>query len=382
MTGHSWLKTFPQLFTVTLEVTVVWRFCFWAPISSMPPPQLPNTARKAKNLKSSLWEWFTMSGYSFQTSPNRQLDTFTASQQKNSLHNKEEAANRNKRLLEIQEKFQLVGQVGQRNTCRTGVCFHARFLVPAPSSAPCHIPHSPFRPSHHTTHCDVPRTATQQLLECTGFSTDWAPWPCGCCTSDTVAEYRWTRFNSHIHLGGLWDTKGTSTVTMNFCTWEAGAEDLQVTALKWVLVKRQTKHTSTEPESLNTLMQWAPRLVPTAVPQKILESGTAHFAALQDQQIWPSEPPQTVLPELWHKRLYRAKGIPIWRSASKPPAADGVTFTAVVTAIQNCNIPTLKDFKQIFSSSIILKQTFKVTAESHITVAGCWIRWTTAFFSP
>lgn len=40
----------------------------------------------------------------FPNPPNRQLDTFTASQHKNSLHNKEEAANRNKRHLETQEK--------------------------------------------------------------------------------------------------------------------------------------------------------------------------------------------------------------------------------------------------------------------------------------
>lgn len=66
-----------------------------------------------------------------------------------------------------------------------------------------------------------------------------------------------THFNSHTHLGGLWDTKGTLTMTMNFCTWETGAEELQVTGLKGVLVKRQTKHTSTEPESLNTLLWWA-----------------------------------------------------------------------------------------------------------------------------
>lgn len=137
--------------------------------------------------------------------------------------------------------------------------------------------------------------------------------------------------------GGLWDTKGTLTVTMNFCTWEAGAEELQVTGLKQVLVKRQTKQNTPQ----QSLSPWTasydgpPRVVPTAVPQKIPESGTAHFAALQYQQIWPSEPPQTVLPELWHKRLHRAEGIPTWRSAGKPPAADGVTFTAVVRATQN-----------------------------------------------
>lgn len=67
--------------------------------------QLPNTARKARNLKSSLGNgllWVDI--LSFPIPPNRQLDTFTASQQNSSLHNKEEAANRNKKLLEIQEK--------------------------------------------------------------------------------------------------------------------------------------------------------------------------------------------------------------------------------------------------------------------------------------
>lgn len=69
----------------------------------------------------------------------------------------------------------------------------------------CPIPHSPSRPSHHTTHCDVHRTVTLQLLQCTGFCTNWAPWPCGCCSSEAVAEYRqntlWLTHSSGGSLG-------------------------------------------------------------------------------------------------------------------------------------------------------------------------------------
>lgn len=153
MTGHSSLKTFPQLFTVTLKDTdCSLSFCFWAPISSM-PPTVAKHCKKSKEpqefpMGMVYYEWTL----SFLIPPSRQLDTCTASQQ-NSLHNKEEAANRNKRLLEIQEK-NLHWQHKEDHT-HSWCLFPCTFPCACPFLSP--VPHSPWPlqtfPSQHSLWC-------------------------------------------------------------------------------------------------------------------------------------------------------------------------------------------------------------------------------------
>lgn len=100
------LKTFPQLFTVTLKVTdCCLKILFLSPnlfhaTHSCQKLQGKQRTSRVPYGNGLLW----VETLFFLIPPNKQLDTFIASQQRNSLHNKEEAANRNKRLLEIQEK--------------------------------------------------------------------------------------------------------------------------------------------------------------------------------------------------------------------------------------------------------------------------------------
>lgn len=333
MIGHSSLKAFPQFLTVTTK-----GHWLLSEDSVLKPqflpchPQLPHTARKARNLRvpyGNGLQW--VDTLSFLIPPNRQLDTFTASQQ-NSLHNKEEAANRNKRKY----KRKIPTGRTRRNTQAelVFVSMHLFLCLPLPQL------HAIFP----TAPPDLPITPLIVMFTGLALSSCWnvqhslqtePPDPVDATAHRLQLSTGRTHFNSHTHLGGLWDTKGTLTMTMNFCTWETGQKNCKWQVWKgfWLKDKQNTPQQSLSPWTPS--YDGPPRVVPTAVPQKIPKSGIAHFAALQYQQMWPSEPPQTVLPELWHKRLHRAEGIPTWRSAGKPPAADGVTFTAVVRALQN-----------------------------------------------
>lgn len=142
----------------------------------------------------------------------------------------------------------------------------------------------------------------------------WCSQNCHSAAAGTFRNYKWSPLTLWmLHLRGcgwvqaehalthtlIWGVFGTQKEHLLW-QWTSAPEGQEQKICKWQVwkgfwLKDKTKHTSTESESLNTLMWWPPWLVPTAVPQKIPESGTAHFTALQYQLIRPSEPPQIVL---------------------------------------------------------------------------------------
>lgn len=216
-------------------------------------------------------------------------------------------------------------------------------------------------PSHHSSWClqdwHSAAVGMYRILYKLSPLILWMPQLTGC--SWVQAEHT---FNSHTHLGGLWDTKGTLTMTMNFCTWETGAEELQVTGLKGVLVKRQTKHTSTEPESLNTLLRWATTSGPncSATEDTKIRNSTLCSTAVSANVTFRAT--SDCAPRVVTQEITQSRRNSHLEASRQTPCCRWSDLHSCGQSITKLNIPTLRiSNRVILSSSIILMQ--KVTLQ-------------------